>query len=70
MGYLARQLEIQSNIASVRDIDRPVLELDDKAKMEGQLLKQIMATVDEEVPKPLFWSALGCRVWEISSAKS
>jgi hypothetical protein len=38
VGYLARQLEIQSNIASVRHIDMPVLELDDKAN-GGSIIK-------------------------------
>ena len=57
MGYLARQLGIQGNIASIRDIDMPVLELDDKAKMEDRLLKQILVAMDEDNAEAV---VLGC----------
>ena len=54
---LARKLGIDGNIASVRDIDMPVLELTDKNVMEERLLLQIEKAVSEDGAETV---VLGC----------
>ena len=54
---LARKLGVENNMASVRDIDMPVLELDDKAKMQSRLLEQIEKAVIEDGAEAI---VLGC----------
>ncbi|MBW2064348.1 MAG: hypothetical protein JRJ03_05385 [Deltaproteobacteria bacterium] len=50
MNYhlLARKLGIESNMASIRDIDTPVLEPEDKSKLQSRLLEQIEKAVAED----------------------
>jgi allantoin racemase len=54
---LARRLGVESNIASVRDIDTPVLELQDKNVFKKRLLEQIERAVDEDGAEAVI---LGC----------
>jgi allantoin racemase len=54
---LARKLGIESNIASARDIDTPVLELQDKQLMQDRLLNQIERAVSEDGAEAI---VLGC----------
>ena len=54
---LARRLGVESNIASVRDIDTPVLELQDKQVFQKRLLAQIGEAVREDGAEAVI---LGC----------
>jgi allantoin racemase len=54
---LARRLGVESNIASVRDIDTPVLELQDKGVFQKRLLAQIDKAVSEDGAEAVI---LGC----------
>ena len=54
---LARKMGIENNIASARDIDTPVLELQDKQLMEERLLTQIDKAVSEDGAEAI---VLGC----------
>jgi allantoin racemase len=54
---LARKLGIESNIASIRDINTPVLELDDQAKLQSRILEQIDKAVVEDGAEAI---VLGC----------
>jgi allantoin racemase len=54
---LARRLGVESNIASVRDIDTPVLELQDKGAFQKRLLEQIEKAVDQDGAEAV---VLGC----------
>lgn len=54
---LARKLGIESNIASIRDINTPVLELEDKSKLQSRLLEQIDKAVTEDGAEAI---VLGC----------
>jgi allantoin racemase len=57
VGELARKLGIEGNIASVRDIDTPVLELHDKKVLEERLLLQIEKAVSNDGAEAV---VLGC----------
>ena len=57
VGELARKLGIEGNIASVRDIDTPVLELHDKKVLEEKLLIQIEKAVTNDGAEAV---VLGC----------
>jgi allantoin racemase len=54
---LARRLGVESNIASLRDIDTPVLELQDKDTFQKRLLVQIEKAVSEDGAEAVI---LGC----------
>jgi allantoin racemase len=54
---LARRLGVESNIASVRDIDTPVLELQHKEAFQKRLLAQIDRAVSEDGAEAV---VLGC----------
>ena len=54
---LARRLGVESNIASLRDIDTPVLELQDKDAFQERLLVQIDQAVSEDGAEAVI---LGC----------
>jgi len=54
---LARSLGIESNIASVRHINMPVLELTDKKVLKDRLLLQMEKAVDEDGAEAI---VLGC----------
>ena len=54
---LARRLGVESNIASVRDIDTPVLELQDKGAFQKRLLLQAEKAVSEDGAEAV---VLGC----------
>lgn len=54
---VARKLGIENNIASIRDINTPLLELRDDKIIEKRLLKQIEKAVDEDGAEAI---ALGC----------
>ena len=54
---LSRKLGVDRNIASIRDIDTPVLELSDKKVLEQRLLKHSEAAVKEDGAEAI---VLGC----------
>jgi allantoin racemase len=54
---LARRLGVEGNIASLRDIDTPVLELQDKNVFQSRLLAQIDKAVSEDGAEAVI---LGC----------
>ena len=54
---LARKMGIETNIVSARDINTPVLELQDKQLMEERLLTQIDKAVSEDGAEAI---VLGC----------
>jgi len=54
---LARDLGITSNLASVRDVDIPVLELQDKEKLKQALIKQSLIAIDRDGAQAI---VLGC----------
>jgi allantoin racemase len=54
---LARRLGVEANIASVRDIDTPVLELQNRKVFQERLLAQIVKVVDEDGAEAVI---LGC----------
>jgi allantoin racemase len=54
---LSRKLGVDRNIASIRDIDTPVLELSDKKILEQRLLKHSEAAVREDGAEAI---VLGC----------
>jgi allantoin racemase len=54
---LSRKLGVDRNIASIRDIDTPVLELSDKKVLEQRLLKHSEAAVREDSAEAI---VLGC----------
>ncbi len=54
---LARKLGVEGNMASIRVIDMPVLELDDKDKLQRRLLEQIERAVGEDGAEAV---VLGC----------
>jgi allantoin racemase len=54
---LSRKLGIEQNIASIRDIDTPVLELTDKGIIEEKLIVQIEKAVKEDGAEAV---VLGC----------
>jgi allantoin racemase len=54
---LARRLGVEGNIASVRDIDTPVLELQDKNVFQKRLLAQVEKAVSEDGAEAV---VLGC----------
>ena len=57
IGDLARRMGIESSLASVRDVDTPVLELHDKGVLESKLLGQIEKAVVEDGAEAV---VLGC----------
>lgn len=54
---MARSLGVDKNIASIRDIATPVLELNDKDVLKKRLLIQIEKAVEEDGAQ---WCVLGC----------
>jgi len=54
---LARRLGVEGNIASVRDIITPVLELQDKDHFQKRLLEQVEKAVSEDGAEAV---VLGC----------
>jgi len=55
--HLCRKLGIEGNVASVRDINTPVLELQDKNLMRNRLLDQIEKAIEEDGAEAI---VLGC----------
>jgi allantoin racemase len=54
---LARKLGVESNIVSIRDINTPVLELDDQVKLQARILEQIEAAMAHDGAEAI---VLGC----------
>jgi len=54
---LSRKLGVDRNVASIRDIDTPVLELSDKKVLEQRLLKHSEAAIKEDGAEAI---VLGC----------
>lgn len=54
---LARKLGVDGNVASVRDINTPVLELQEKGVLENKLLEAIELAVDQDGAEAI---VLGC----------
>jgi len=54
---LARKLGVDGNVASVRDINTPVLELQEKGALENKLLEAIELAVDQDGAEAI---VLGC----------